>query len=86
MTSQRSELVHSVTSLAEGQEEVRNCHEVVVTDTEEGLSVVMHCEAEPGLSVARVHDASTTIEDEIHRRWPEVERVTVHFEPEKLLP
>jgi len=26
------------------------------------------------------------IEDEIHRRWPEVERVTVHFEPAKFLP
>src|SRR5207237_4875521 len=48
VTSQRSELVHSVTSLAEGQEEVRTCHEVVVTDTEEGLSVVRHCEADPG--------------------------------------
>ncbi|HMC05292.1 MAG TPA: cation-efflux pump [Actinomycetota bacterium] len=86
VTSQRSELVHSVTSLAESHNEVRNCHEVVVTGTAEGLSVVMHCEAEPGLSVVRVHDASTMIEDEIHRRWPEVERVTVHFEPAKLLP
>jgi cation diffusion facilitator family transporter len=83
VTSQRGELVQSVTSLAEGHDEVRNCHEVVVTDTEEGLSVVMHCEAEPGLSVTRVHDASTMIEDEIHRRWPEVERVTLHFEPVK---
>ncbi|MEA2565993.1 MAG: hypothetical protein QOD49_1170, partial [Actinomycetota bacterium] len=25
----------------------------------------------------------TMIEDDIHRRWPEVERVTVHFEPAK---
>jgi cation diffusion facilitator family transporter len=83
VTSQRSELVASVKELAETHEEVRNCHEVVVTGTEEGLSVVMHCEAEAGLSVARVHDASTMIEDDIHRRWPEVERVTVHFEPAK---
>jgi divalent metal cation (Fe/Co/Zn/Cd) transporter len=83
VTSQRSELVRSVTALAEAHKEVRNCHEVVVTETEEGLSLVMHCEAEPGLSVARTHDASTMIEDEIHRRWPEVDRVTVHFEPAK---
>ncbi len=81
VTRQRSELVASVTSMAEGHDEVRNCHEVVVTDTDDGLSVVMHCEAEAGLSVATVHDASTRIEDEVHRRWPEVERVTVHFEP-----
>jgi cation diffusion facilitator family transporter len=81
VTSQRSALVREVTSLAEAHDEVRNCHEVVVTDTQEGLSLVMHCEGEAGLSVSRVHDASTMIEDEIHRRWPEVNRVTVHFEP-----
>jgi len=81
VTAQRRELVASVTALAESHDGVRNCHEVVVTDTDEGLSVVMHCEASPGLSVAQVHNASTRIENEVHRRWPEVERVTVHFEP-----
>src|SRR5437660_9371103 len=44
VTSERSELVRSVKALAEAHKEVRNCHEVVVTDTQEGLSVVMHCE------------------------------------------
>jgi cation diffusion facilitator family transporter len=82
VTAQRRELVASVTALAERHEEVRNCHEVVVTGTDDGLSVVMHCEASPGLSVARVHDASTRIENEVHQQWPEVERVTVHFEPD----
>jgi len=81
VTAERQELVASVRAMAEGHQEVRNCHEVVVTDTRDGLSVVMHCEAEAGLSVATVHDASTRIEDDVHRRWPEVERVTVHFEP-----
>jgi cation diffusion facilitator family transporter len=80
-TAVRGELVASVRSLAEEHDEVRNCHEVVVTRTDDGLSVVMHCEAAAGLSVAKVHDASTMIEQEVHREWPEVERVTVHFEP-----
>jgi cation diffusion facilitator family transporter len=74
VTSVRGELVRSVTALAERQDEVRNCHEVVVTDTDGGLSVVMHCEAAAVLSVARVHDTSTVIENEIHRAWPEVQR------------
>lgn len=82
VTSQRGELVASIRSLAESHHEVRNCHELVVTDTRDGLSVVMHCDAAAGLSVAEVHDTSTMIEDEVHRLWPEVERVTVHFEPE----
>ena len=86
VTAQRRELVASVTALAESHPEVRNCHEVVVTDTDEGLSVVMHCEASPGLSVAQVHNASTRIEDEVHRRWPEVARVTVSGTAPSLVP
>lgn len=80
-TSGQRALVQWATALAERQPEVENCHEVVVTDTEGGLTIVMHCEASPGLSVNQVHEASTRIESEVHRHWPEVERVTVHFEP-----
>lgn len=80
-TRTHSDLVASVVALAEALPEVNNCHEVVITTTADGLSVVMHCEAAAGLSVAKVHDAATAIEDEVHRAWPEVERVTVHFEP-----
>lgn len=80
-TGAHGDLVDSVVSLAEALPEVNNCHEVVVTTTADGLSLVMHCEAAPGLSVSKVHDAATTIEDEVHRSWPDVERVTVHFEP-----
>jgi divalent metal cation (Fe/Co/Zn/Cd) transporter len=80
-TDQQSAFVKWASSLAEQQPEVKDCHEVVVTETDGALSVVMHCAAAPGLSIDSVHKASTRIENEIHRRWPEVERVTVHFEP-----
>lgn len=81
VTEQEHHLAGWATSLAEEQPEVKNCHEVVITDTDGGLSMVMHCEAAAGLSVTEVHEASTRIEDETHRRWPDVKRVTVHFEP-----
>ncbi|GAC1362372.1 MAG: cation-efflux pump [Actinomycetota bacterium] len=81
VTGARGELVRSLTQLAEQQPGVHNCHEVVVTDTDAGLAVVMHCEAAALLSVARIHEASTAIENDVHRAWPEVERVIVHFEP-----
>lgn len=81
VTSTHGDLVASVTSVAEALPEVRNCHEVVVTSSRDALTVLMHCEAAAGLSVTAVHDAATTIEGEVHRRWPAVERVTVHFEP-----
>ena len=67
--------------LAERQPEVHDCHEVLITESEEGLAIVMHCEAAPELSVLAVHDASTRIENATHLRWPDVKRVTVHFEP-----
>lgn len=81
VTSEHDELVGWARDLAERQPEVENCHEVVVTDTTEGLSMVMHCEAPAGLLVSQAHAASTRIENDVHRAWPEVERVTVHFEP-----
>lgn len=67
--------------LAESQPEVHDCHEVLITESGGGLAIVMHCEAEPRLSVTAVHDASTRIEDATHLQWPDVKRVTVHFEP-----
>jgi divalent metal cation (Fe/Co/Zn/Cd) transporter len=82
VTPEQTELVAWTTELAERQPEVQNCHEVVVTQTEGALAIVMHCEASPGLSVQDVHEASNRIEAETHGRWPEVKRVTVHFEPE----
>ncbi|MGH2731977.1 MAG: cation transporter dimerization domain-containing protein, partial [Actinomycetota bacterium] len=81
VTAHEKALVQAAASLAESQVEVQNCHEVVVTDTADGLLLVMHCEAAPGLSVRQVHAASTRIESELHRSWPALERVTVHFEP-----
>jgi divalent metal cation (Fe/Co/Zn/Cd) transporter len=81
VTPRQSTLVRWARAVAEQQPEVQNCHEVVVTETGGRLSLVMHCEAAPGLSVSDVHRASTKIENEIHQGWPDVERVTVHFEP-----
>lgn len=82
VTARESTLVAWTRALAEQLPEVYNCHEILVSSEGRGLALVIHCEAESGLSVDAVHDASTKIEDSVHRRWPEVIRVTVHFEPE----
>lgn len=82
VTSTQSTLVSSAIEIAERQPEVRNCHEVLVSRAIDGqLSVLMHCEAAPGISVAETHGAATRIESQVHEKWPQVERVTVHFEP-----
>jgi cation diffusion facilitator family transporter len=81
VTARQQDLVDWAKQIAERQSEVQNCHEVIVTETDGRLSLVMHCEAAPGLSVSDVHRAATGIENEIHAGRPEVDRVTVHFEP-----
>jgi cation diffusion facilitator family transporter len=81
VTSTQPELVKWTTQLAERQPEVQNCHEVLVTEIDGALAIVMHCETNPSLSVDAVHEASNRIENETHSHWPNVKRVTVHFEP-----
>jgi cation diffusion facilitator family transporter len=80
-TARHAPMVEELRMLAQRQPEVADCHEIVVTDCDGWLSIVMHCAAAPGLSVRAVHEASTLIETEVHRRWEHIERVTVHFEP-----
>ncbi|MGQ0679499.1 MAG: cation transporter dimerization domain-containing protein [Actinomycetota bacterium] len=81
VTEQREGLVRWMIGLAESLPEVTECHEVLVSATPGGLALVVHCDAAPGLSVDTVHQASTRIETATYIRWPEVRRVTVHFEP-----
>lgn len=81
VTEQHMLLAQWGKAVAERQPEVHDCHEVMISESAGGLAIVMHCEAEPQLSVTAVHDAATRIEDATHARWPNVTRVTVHFEP-----
>lgn len=81
VTSENLLLAQWTKALAERQPEVTDCHEVVITRDGSGLSIVMHCDAAPQLSVTEVHDSATRIENATHARWPEVKQVTVHFEP-----
>jgi cation diffusion facilitator family transporter len=83
VTSAREpELTAEVRRIAETHAPVSACHEVAVSRTDDGLHLVLHCEAPPDVSIAAIHDASLAAENEIHRRFPQVRSVTVHFEPE----
>lgn len=82
VTGEHNILADWIKAVAESQPQVRNCHEIVVSQIEGGLEMVVHCEAEAQLSVKAVHDAATRIETATHQQWPQVERVTVHFEPQ----
>ena len=57
------------------------CHDLTISQTEEGLLLSTHCECEATLSVERAHALSEQLEREVRRRLPEVRQVIVHVEP-----
>jgi divalent metal cation (Fe/Co/Zn/Cd) transporter len=84
VSAEQDVLVREVRRIAESHPPITRCHEVAVSRTADGLHLVLHCEAPPSEAIAAIHDASLATENEIHRRFPEVRSVTIHFEPESL--
>jgi divalent metal cation (Fe/Co/Zn/Cd) transporter len=81
VSAHREALIHIVRTIAESHPPIVRCHEVAVSETADGVHLVLHCEAPPGRTIAEIHDASLQVEDEIHRTHPGVRTITVHFEP-----
>ena len=81
VTNTRSDVVKAVEELATAEPAVIDCHDVLVTSTEGTLSVVAHVTGRADLSLARLHDASRTIEEGLRAQYPEIGPVLIHFEP-----
>jgi cation diffusion facilitator family transporter len=61
--------------------EVADCHQIRVRSVEHRVRVSCHCAFEGHLSITRVHDVTVALEDRLRRRFPQIERVTIHPEP-----
>ena len=81
VTEARSDLVADLKRIAESEEDVVDCHEVLVTSAGDELSIVAHVVGRGDLPLERIHDASQRIEKSIHASHPEVGPVLIHFEP-----
>jgi cation diffusion facilitator family transporter len=81
VTADREDLVESITALAQHEEDILDCHEVLITSTGSELAVVAHVRGRADLPLARIHDASTRIEKAINKDHPEIGPVLIHFEP-----
>ncbi|HWC13975.1 MAG TPA: cation-efflux pump [Actinomycetota bacterium] len=82
VTEERDDVVRSIQALATEEDDILDCHEVLVTQTGEELSVVAHVRGRGSLSLSRLHAASQRIENAIHARHPDIGPVLIHFEPE----
>jgi cation diffusion facilitator family transporter len=82
VSAHHERLMSDVRRIAETHLPITRCHEVAVSEADDGLHLVLHCEAPPDTPIARIHDASLATENEIHRNHEDVRTVTIHFEPE----
>ncbi|HUN83854.1 MAG TPA: cation diffusion facilitator family transporter [Terracidiphilus sp.] len=61
--------------------EIADVHEITVGRTSEHISVSCHCTLPDDLTMQRVHEVITALEDRFKLECPEVHRVTIHPEP-----
>jgi cation diffusion facilitator family transporter len=83
VSAQHADRIREITKIVQSHPPFTRCHEVAITEAPDGLHLVVHCEAPADTSIADVHDASLTVEADIHRRYGDVRTVTVHFEPQE---
>ncbi|HKF46509.1 MAG TPA: cation diffusion facilitator family transporter [Terracidiphilus sp.] len=68
-------------SAARQFEEIADVHEIAVRRAGDHIDVACHCTLPDDLSMARVHEVITALEDRFKLECPEVYRVTIHPEP-----
>ena len=81
VTEDRRDLVDEIIAIAEAEPDVIDCHEVIATQTGQGVAVVLHVTGKGDLPLDNMHDASERIEEAIKAALPEVHSVLMHFEP-----
>jgi cation diffusion facilitator family transporter len=79
-------LAESLKALAAETGPISDVHSVRARQTGHGLVVAYHCRANPGLSIAAVHEAVDDIERRFRKAHPKVIRVIGHTEPTRPLP
>ncbi|HEY3705879.1 MAG TPA: cation diffusion facilitator family transporter [Terracidiphilus sp.] len=68
-------------SAAESFPEIVDVHELVVRRAHEHVDLSCHCTLPDDLSMQRVHQVITGLEDRLKIECPEISRVTIHPEP-----
>jgi divalent metal cation (Fe/Co/Zn/Cd) transporter len=61
--------------------EIADIHHVIVRSVEHRVLVSCHCAFSGQLPITRVHDVTAALEDRLRRRFPQIDRVTIHPEP-----
>jgi divalent metal cation (Fe/Co/Zn/Cd) transporter len=81
VTETSANLLRRVHRIAAATPGIVECHDVTVRRAGKEISLTMHCTFAPGLSVRRVHEISTDLEQHLRATVPNLARVTTHPEP-----
>ena len=68
-------------SAAKHLDDVVDVHEIIVRRAGEHIDLTCHCTLPDDLTMQRVHEVITALEDRFKLECPEVQRVTIHPEP-----
>lgn len=72
---------HIADQVVAGEPSVTDCHNVLLLSCGNGLFVSFHCRMPGKTTVAKAHQAAWRLQTALHKRMPELARVTVHMEP-----
>ena len=74
---------NAIHALLAKHSEVSDCHNIFARGCEENLYVTFHCRMSADTTVAVAHATASALQAELHKSLPELQRVTVHMEPQK---
>jgi len=80
--SEAQRIERSLMTAAAGFPEIVDVHEILVGRSGEHIQVSCHCSLPDALTMQRVHEVITGLEDRLKLECPEVHKVLIHPEPE----
>jgi len=81
MVEEDRKIEHALRTAAAQFEEIVDVHEIIVGRTVDHIHLSCHCTLPDDLTMLRVHEVITGLEDRFKLECPEVYRVTIHPEP-----
>lgn len=81
VSHEQPELMEKIQRLCDEQMGSKTCHGIIVSLSSGKLWATLHCLLPGDLSVSQAHNRTTHLEEELHRRLPELDRVLIHEEP-----
>lgn len=81
-TGIESELEPFIEDVARSFPEIRHVHGIRITRTHDGLHVALQCHFDPDITMKKVHEISSRLENIIRTTQPKITRIDIHEEPD----